>query len=899
MKTKRLMLTVLALVLMACCACVFASCQIADDKKEHTEHTYVSSVTAPTCSEKGYTTYTCEECGDSYVDNYVDTVAHNLEQVPAKAPTCSESGYDAYEKCTNCDHSTYVELPATDHEYHTNVLQYPTMDEAGKKEIVCSICGDSKETSIDALSVSLPKVADMLASVLGDAKYTLAATEGTHLIYIKDIEDETYEKGSQTFVALELAEVVLDGTAEAPAGHVKLEISTWVVESGAAVADGVVKGEDALEAAVYIYLDGNNVSVEVEPFQGEGYEGELDLDELLHSALSELFGIPEETMASMMFVGSELVEYLPVMIGLLEKAQNGVLGISPDYIAKIHLISSIIEKELLTSVKNGNNTVYTLNVEALKGFLALIEDDKTVADLIDDVYGDGTGDAIVSFIASIPDAKLSSIVDTAIEFTEAYGLDIDDTYYLINYIVYLATGSEEFNIENEILKNYDKTLVQILADEIVTLPEGVDKESYIFGVKNNFANIANAVKTVTVDGIYASMIGADPSAEGYVSLTETLAGMIDMLGQAYTLDFALDAEGNLISMNVTALDATLDYSVENGQTTIGVAVDNVELEMIATESGLSVDLLVDGRDYLDLIANSTSGTVDVDVIIRGDDYSYNEETGKLEWAGLSTVVTVNYDQNADGSTFVVEMDDMIFEIVASENSLTADYVVNGKDHIDFVATKDAESGSVNVQLVAREDQYDYDKNTGDKIYLGFLTVATVDASITVGDNGEIVIALATTDESGEEQVDIEITLGASHEVLDNGFASSTTVEVTGTAYGSDVDGLYEIVMNQDAQGNYEFSYRVIVEIDDEEFFNYSVEYAISGDTASYKLYAFANGEVVMDVMADAAIAVENDKMTLTVGYDISKLFLSTSIREGKLSDGTWYGYWINEFLQSA
>lgn len=45
-----------------------------DDAEIHfnyCEHSYVTSVTPPTCTEQGYTTYTCE-CGDSYVSDYVD-----------------------------------------------------------------------------------------------------------------------------------------------------------------------------------------------------------------------------------------------------------------------------------------------------------------------------------------------------------------------------------------------------------------------------------------------------------------------------------------------------------------------------------------------------------------------------------------------------------------------------------------------------------------------------------------------------------------------------------------------------------------------------------------------------------------------------------------------------------
>ena len=39
-------------------------------------HTYEPTVTAPTCTERGYTTYTCE-CGDSYVDDYVDATGEH------------------------------------------------------------------------------------------------------------------------------------------------------------------------------------------------------------------------------------------------------------------------------------------------------------------------------------------------------------------------------------------------------------------------------------------------------------------------------------------------------------------------------------------------------------------------------------------------------------------------------------------------------------------------------------------------------------------------------------------------------------------------------------------------------------------------------------------------------
>ena len=41
-------------------------------------HNYNAVVTKPTCTERGYTTYTCD-CGDCYVSNYTNTVFHKFE----------------------------------------------------------------------------------------------------------------------------------------------------------------------------------------------------------------------------------------------------------------------------------------------------------------------------------------------------------------------------------------------------------------------------------------------------------------------------------------------------------------------------------------------------------------------------------------------------------------------------------------------------------------------------------------------------------------------------------------------------------------------------------------------------------------------------------------------------
>ena len=56
-----------------------------------TGHTYKDTVTAPTETERGYTTHTCTVCGDSYRDTYTDPIPSSSEEpAPSESVTPSE-----------------------------------------------------------------------------------------------------------------------------------------------------------------------------------------------------------------------------------------------------------------------------------------------------------------------------------------------------------------------------------------------------------------------------------------------------------------------------------------------------------------------------------------------------------------------------------------------------------------------------------------------------------------------------------------------------------------------------------------------------------------------------------------------------------------------------------------
>ena len=84
-------------------------------------HEYTAVVTAPTCTEAGYTTYTCE-CGDSYIADEVPALGHNAAEAVKeneKAATCFAAGsYDSVVYCSVCGEELSretVTVPALNH----------------------------------------------------------------------------------------------------------------------------------------------------------------------------------------------------------------------------------------------------------------------------------------------------------------------------------------------------------------------------------------------------------------------------------------------------------------------------------------------------------------------------------------------------------------------------------------------------------------------------------------------------------------------------------------------------------------------------------------------------------------------------------------------------------------
>ena len=141
-------------VLFACALALAVGCFTAACK-EH-EHEYTQVVTPPTCTERGYTTYSCA-CGESYDDNYVEALDHDWgEGEVTEEPTCTEAGEETF-TCSRCGESKTETAEALGHTPAAAVRENEkaaTCEEAGSYDevVYCSVCEDeiSRETKVIA-----------------------------------------------------------------------------------------------------------------------------------------------------------------------------------------------------------------------------------------------------------------------------------------------------------------------------------------------------------------------------------------------------------------------------------------------------------------------------------------------------------------------------------------------------------------------------------------------------------------------------------------------------------------------------------------------------------------------------------------------------------------------------
>ena len=106
------------------------------------EHVYGewTETKASDCDDKGEERRDCSVC-DHFETREAEALGHDKVHHDAKDATCADIGWNTYETCTRCSYSTYVEIPALDHDVSDWILvKEPTYEKTGLKHKVCIRC---------------------------------------------------------------------------------------------------------------------------------------------------------------------------------------------------------------------------------------------------------------------------------------------------------------------------------------------------------------------------------------------------------------------------------------------------------------------------------------------------------------------------------------------------------------------------------------------------------------------------------------------------------------------------------------------------------------------------------------------------------------------------------------
>lgn len=159
-----------------------------------TPHEYGAGVvTPPTCTEEGYTTYTCTICEESYRGDIVEATGHDWEDdfTVDQEAACTENGSQSIH-CKNCDETKDSELiPAAGHSPST---EWKT--DANGHWHECTVCGDKTDETAHKFEWVTDKEATPTEAGSKHEKCTICGYEKAAVeIPVIDAEDDNTQTG--------------------------------------------------------------------------------------------------------------------------------------------------------------------------------------------------------------------------------------------------------------------------------------------------------------------------------------------------------------------------------------------------------------------------------------------------------------------------------------------------------------------------------------------------------------------------------------------------------------------------------------------------------------------------------------------------------------------------------
>ncbi len=209
-------------------------------------HHYASVVTAPTCLEGGYTTYTCTVCGDSYTGNETAKLSHNYETA-VTAPSCIEGGFTT-RTCTVCGKSyTGSKTAALGHDYQPTV--FVGDDGIGYTQYDCSRCDEYYREDYTNSNLKFKQASVTLSSDFSLNFYirdtVLAGFSDPYVVFKKAMYDKT--GNIVDYETVEVTEYTRGTSADGVACHIFQFTGITSAEMGSNVSATLYASKDGID----------------------------------------------------------------------------------------------------------------------------------------------------------------------------------------------------------------------------------------------------------------------------------------------------------------------------------------------------------------------------------------------------------------------------------------------------------------------------------------------------------------------------------------------------------------------------------------------------------------------------------------------------------------------------
>lgn len=650
------------------------------------------TVTAPLCTVKGYTSYSCSKCGESYRTAYVAALGHDFcedldgsdNSCVLTAPTCTQPG-KIVRTCRRdgCSETKEDIVPAKGHTPKDGTEQVFT----GYKTYECAVCGETytvwdddrlghvsyPEQTVTSISVSdngnYPWVynsdldrfessnqeQDKTSSTTSFA-FTLSAPTVLRFGYGVSSENG-YDKLTITLAADGgSTETLADAVSGEKSGSIKKQLAagSYTLTLSYVKDDASKGGSDTAYVSVLTLAGMTRVIVENTTFpkaEGAAWEGTLADTWIELTDESTMMGCVVEALDGHTVVGAES-NYISSIDDLKEQqggSMSGWMGTLNDWFTNFGFGEFTVAKGTLCA-GDEIRIMYTRTVEDLGG--SWNNSDTRLKAL---TFSAGkltpkfSGDTF-TYTLTVPDGTTSLLVTP----TAA-----NKNYQVRAYLGTQATGREYSRTSLIPIENGSVITVVCADDSWPTMNETSDgKRTYTINVVFGTAQSSDAgVTSVKVAGVSAAAGTAENSFSVTLPAgTEVTADSfeITLSDSKATLTGPAKGEDGVWTFTVTAEDGTaVTYSVtvtvkeaKTIHATISMQAENMFI-MVPTRVEVSSDL-AERYGYADDV---TDGVSALDVLVKYHELTFGEDftkDSKSDYLVVSngTITTVNGEKTS-------------------------------------------------------------------------------------------------------------------------------------------------------------------------------------------------------------------------------------------------------------